>query len=431
MIRTALSVIKSFLAPSLVLDSLLALLLASCLPIMAQAQHPPGRILTTGNNLQIIECNIDASNCFTIFQEYEGNISFPAPQSPSVANNGMIAFTSTVAPDGSCPGGCYPHVFVVNADGTNVVQLTDNSSSYNSYGEHHPVISPDGTMVAFLSNLNQAPDGGHPIEVYVVNTDGSNLRQVTPFQQNPNISSDWSAYMTGMAWSPDSKSLAFRGGLWTYLCGTYFNTPAFNTAIGTIGADGSNLQVLTCDGNDGYVNAIDWSADGSLLAWNRNVNHCAQGGSGCAGEPAMAFYDFTGQNRYSAGITSAQLNTDSCQGDVRCIHFSPDGTQLAYRNTLLNSGGCNGQCYLSIISLDGNTRTDTTVPSGGDFWWMAGPAVPAAARMTLDPQVLEFWPGFSRQLVPSLLDGGGNLIMHTANVFTNPFLYAQMCQPQI
>jgi hypothetical protein len=69
--------------------------------------------------------------------------------------------------------------------------------------------------------------------------------------------------------------------------------------------------------------------------------------------------------------------------------------------------------------------------SGGGFWWMAGPAVPAAAQITLAPTTLEYWPGFSQQLFPSLLDGDGNLIMHTAQSFNLPFVYDPSCSMQI
>jgi uncharacterized protein YjdB len=51
--------------------------------------------------------------------------------------------------------------------------------------------------------------------------------------------------------------------------------------------------------------------------------------------------------------------------------------------------------------------------------------------MTLAPTTLELWPGFSMQLTPSLLDGGGNLILHTANVFNTSYAYAPICQLQI
>ena len=422
MISIRRSVTAALFAP------LLALMIIASLTSPLAAQNQPGRILSTPNNNIIIQCNLDNSNCFTVVGYAEGNNGVASPQSPSVASNG-IAFSAAAAVDGSCSGPCYPHIFIMNSDGTNVRQLTFNVNSANYNGEHYPAISPDATMVAFLTHINAAPDGSYPNQIYLVNADGSNMRQLTPFMVGPDGSSQ--GYMDGMAWSPDSKSLAFRGAVYTSLCGTYFNNPIWVNVIGSIKADGTSMQVLACDNNDGYVTSIDWSPDGNLLAWTRNVDHGAQGNSGAVGEPAIAFLDLSGQGRYSSGITSTQLNTDSCQ-DTHCIHFSPDSTQLAYKVEYPNNGGpCYGACNISMITLDGINLTETTIPIGTDLWWMPGPAIPAPAQMTLAPTTLEFWPGFSQQLTPSLRDGSGDLIMHTANVFNLPVTYYPQCTTQI
>jgi Tol biopolymer transport system component len=424
---------RRFVNTSLVLFTMTTILVLAGV-LAAQAQNPPGRILTTPGNDNVIECNLDASNCFYVVANQEGNVGFPFPQSPSVASDGTIAFTAVTSSDGTCGGPCYPHVFMMNADGTNVRQLTFNANTGGYGGELNATISPDASTVAFLTNLNTAPGGTRPPQIYLANADGSNLRQLTPFQGGPDPSQ---GYVDGLAWSPDSQSMAFRGVVYTSVCGTYFGDPIFVRVIGMIGADGSNPQVVACDNNDGYVTAVDWSPDGTLLAYTRNVQHCAQGGSGCVGEPAIAFIDLSGQDRYSTGITSAQLSGsaagDSCQSGPHCIHFSPDSTTLAYDNTFTMDGNpCQTFCFIGIINLDGTNQTNTPLTVGGaGFWWMAGPAVPAAAQMTLVPTTLEYWPGFSQQLVPSLLDGDGNLIMHTAQSFSLPFVYNPSCGMQI
>jgi len=55
-------------------------------------------------------------------------------------------------------------IYVMNADGTEVQQLTDNDD-----GDWVPVWSPDGNKIAF----NSGRDGDH--EIYVMNADGSNV----------------------------------------------------------------------------------------------------------------------------------------------------------------------------------------------------------------------------------------------------------------
>ena len=72
-----------------------------------------------------------------------------------------IAFTSYRAGGGE--------IFVMNADGSGVVRLTDNASY-----DRHPKWSPDGTRIAFESQ----PSAGD-WEIKVMNADGSGVTQVT------------------------------------------------------------------------------------------------------------------------------------------------------------------------------------------------------------------------------------------------------------
>src|SRR5262245_36512210 len=55
----------------------------------AAAQSQPGRILTVVSN-NVIECNIDATNCFTVVTNISSNtngIGYTQATSPSVATN--------------------------------------------------------------------------------------------------------------------------------------------------------------------------------------------------------------------------------------------------------------------------------------------------------------------------------------------------------
>jgi WD40-like Beta Propeller Repeat len=66
-------------------------------------------------------------------------------------------------------------LYVMDADGTNVRQLTDNTA-YDSY----PRWSPDGSLIVFSSDRDKT---GH-WEVYVMNADGSGVRRVTNTPSN-------------------------------------------------------------------------------------------------------------------------------------------------------------------------------------------------------------------------------------------------------
>jgi Tol biopolymer transport system component len=332
----------------------------------------------------------------------------------------------------------YPHIFLMNADGTNVRNISSSlpGGSSNCCYDLNAEISPDGTKVAFLASLNAAPDGSVQQEIYLMNSDGSNLRRLTPFMATPNSNPPIGDYsqsaMYGFTWSPDSTKLAFRGTVYTSQCGTYGGQPIFVNVIGTINADGTGMQFPVCDNGEGYVTSIAWSPDGTLLAWGRNVSHGAQGCSGCVGEPAIAFYDFTGQKRYSSGITSTQLTTDSCQGGPHCMHFSPDSSQLAYVDAYPNNGNpCQASCNVSFINLDGTGQINSPIPSGGHtVWWQPGAPIPAAAQLTLagsapnvPPNPVEIWPGSPQQLIPTLSDSNGNLIFHSAASYPETSAY--------
>lgn len=100
-----------------------------------------------------------------------------------------IAFTS----DRDLPGingNSGFEIYVMNADGSDAVRLTNNSSQ-----DVGPSWAPDGTRIAFTSLRD-----GLPV-VYVMNSDGSN--QINLTQSTFLDSSD-------AEWSPDGTTIAFH-----------------------------------------------------------------------------------------------------------------------------------------------------------------------------------------------------------------------------
>jgi hypothetical protein len=126
-------------------------------------------------------------------------------------------------------------IYSMDADGSNLVQLTDNAGD-----DLFPAVSADGQLIAFTSNR----DGS--LDIYTMRSDGSNLVQVT----------NGGAADRTPAWSPEGTRLAFTrsvGGIGD---------------IYTIRIDGTDLRRLTNTPFQDIEPA--WSPDGLKIAYTND-----------------------------------------------------------------------------------------------------------------------------------------------------------------
>ena len=107
--------------------------------------------------------------------------------------------------------------------------------------------SPDGKVLAF----HQPQSWIHPPSLFVINSDGTNLKLLTKGGCNPD-------------WSPDSKWLVFSGGEIVLVTGKGYKLKEEN--IYKIEIDGKNLQLLAKDGHN-----PKWSPDGKRIAFIRET----------------------------------------------------------------------------------------------------------------------------------------------------------------
>jgi TolB protein len=90
-------------------------------------------------------------------------------------------------------GGNGVQLYTMGADGSNVTALTHVPQSVNG----DPAWSPDGSKIVFGSNRVSGQ-----LNIFIMNADGSNVRQITNFVE-PEEAGD-------SGWSPDGSKIAFE-----------------------------------------------------------------------------------------------------------------------------------------------------------------------------------------------------------------------------
>jgi TolB protein len=267
-------------------------------------------------------------------------------------------------------------VYVMNADGSSVKRVrTERGFEF----QNGPVWSPDGRALVYATVLAKSD-----LEIFVVNADGSRLRQLTR-----NSVQDW-----GPAWSPSRRRIAF----------------VRRRAIWLMGADGTKQRRLVSGGQP------SWSPDGSRLAFasaGAVYTISARGGSTrrvVAGDsPAwspgaeIAFvrgtrllvFDLrTGTERAIVDVAS------TCpEGYERYLYgpdWSPDGKRLVY--AVVCDDGRFASISPEVVGADGHGRTALRV----------GELQPARLAWSPDGARVAFVPDDElRRIGTAKLDGTG------------------------
>ena len=137
-----------------------------CYNNISQGEHYRGGISWGKENLLTISYNTSgAPDVFTIYANGQG--------ARNLTNNPANDIAPVFSPDGkqiafmSDRDGGKWHIYVMNADGSNVRRLTDGTH------DSTPTWSPDGNWIAFASTR------GGQFNIWMVDTHGGNLTQIT------------------------------------------------------------------------------------------------------------------------------------------------------------------------------------------------------------------------------------------------------------
>lgn len=250
-------------------------------------------------------------------------------------------------------------IWTANADGTNLVNISHTPTADNS----SPSWSPDGSKLVFLSTRRWQYN-----DIYLTNADGSGVIDLTPTNADS---------ISTPVWSPDGAHIAFIRGEKT------------GPTVWTMNADGTQ-QARLSDLPAGAP--LAWSPDSKSLAFSVYVAVPSPGigpyviyvapiDNGAAAKPLIPLPtnpSFSDSENHATWAPGPRLVWDSSQASAQDIYMAnPDGTGFVNvtqdsahpsstpilsrdGGTIFYSSGISGDAELWSMPVGGGAKTELT-----------------------------------------------------------------------